>query len=222
VDSRFRRNLTLLATQSNYIKRGHKRFNMVTNIRVHDILSEELIADCIAGRRKSQELLYAHFSPKMFGICLRYASDYHSAEDILQDGFIKAFNNLHRFRNEGSFEGWLKRIFVNTSIEHYRKNLQRRQITTIDHAESIEQVATTPLDNLAKDELLGLVQKLSPGYRTVFNLYAIEGFAHKEIGKLLDISEGTSKSQLARARINLQKMIKELRKDERQRAESHR
>ena len=169
----------------------------------------DTIQAAIAGQRQAQEALYVHFSPKMFGICLRYASDYHSAEDILQEGFVKVFNNLDRFRGEGSFEGWMKRIFINTSIEFYRKSINKRNTVEIDsvYDQGFDSLA---LDRLAAKDLIQVIQKLPTGYRTVFNLYGIEGYTHKEIGKMLGISEGTSKSQLARARESIQRMIRDL------------
>lgn len=170
---------------------------------------KELINGCIARKRKYQELLYATFSPKMFSICLRYASDYHSAEDILQDGFVKVFRNVHKFRHEGSFEGWLRRIFVNTAIEHYRKAVPMYPILEVNNS-SFDFIDDNTLAQLEANDLMKLVQNLSPGYRTVFNLYVIEGYSHKDIADLLSISEGTSKSQLARARYILQKKVREL------------
>ena len=173
------------------------------------ITDKELIHGCIARKRKYQELLYANFSPKMFAICLRYASDYHSAEDILQDGFVKVFRNIHKFRHEGSFEGWLRRIFVNTAIEHYRKAVPMYPILEVNNSH-LDVIDDLTLAQLEADDLMGLVQSLSPGYRTVFNLYVIEGYSHKEIAEMLGISEGTSKSQLARARYLLQKKVRQL------------
>ena len=177
------------------------------------VINEDVLKACIAGNQASQELLYHYFAPKMFGICLRYAHDYPTAEDLLQDGFIKVFNKLHLFRYEGSFEGWLKRIFINTSIEHYRKSSSRQFFVELDQAHG-KSFDSTVIDELAAEDLLKVIQKLPNGYRTVFNLYAIEGYNHKEIGALLKISEGTSKSQLARARAALQKKIKSLRTNE--------
>lgn len=170
------------------------------------VIDQQTLKHCIAGRRDAQELLYNYFAPTMFGICLRYASDYHSAEDILQEGFIKVFNNIDRFRGEGSFEGWMKRIFINTAIEYYRKATHYSYVDIeLAADQSTKEVA---LQNLMKDDLLKVIQQLTPGYRTVFNLYAIEGYSHKEIGKMLNISDGTSKSQLARARMALKRLIK--------------
>ena len=152
------------------------------------------------------EALYKKYASTMFGICLRYAVDTPQAEDMLQEGFIKVFGHIHQFRREGSFEGWMKRIFVNTAIEWLRRNSQMNQMLDVD---------TTPLNRVQQDDfhklsakdLLGFVQSLAPGYRTVFNLYAVEGYSHKEIGEMLGINEGTSKSQFARARYMLEKMV---------------
>lgn len=156
-----------------------------------------------------QEELYNRFSGKMYAVCLRYANNSDDAQDLLQEGFIKVFRNLHRFRAEGSFEGWIRRVFVNSSIEHYRKKSLQLSKVSDREENTIEDVDTTALDNLAEKDIIRLIQDLSPGYRTVFNLYVIEGYSHKEIGEMLGISEGTSKSQLARARSILQKKVSE-------------
>lgn len=177
-----------------------------TKILTAGLSQSEIIDGCLAGNRNCQEALYKFFSPRMFGICLRYAKDYHGAEDILQEGFVKVFNNIDKFRGDGSFEGWMKRIFVNTAIENYRKSQNHKGHIEVEHA-TFQQVSATAIQNLATQDLLKLIQKLSPGYKMVFNLYVIEGFSHKEIAEKLTISEGTSKSQLARARAILQKMV---------------
>jgi RNA polymerase sigma factor (sigma-70 family) len=154
-----------------------------------------------------QEELYNRFSGKMYAVCLRYANNSNDAQDLLQEGFIKVYRNLHRFRAEGSFEGWIRRVFVNSSIEHFRKkSLQLSKVSEKEES-SIGDTDISALDNLAEKDIINLIQELSPGYRTVFNLYVIEGFSHKEIAAQLGISEGTSKSQLARARTILQKKV---------------
>ncbi len=166
----------------------------------------DIIKGCIEGDRKSQSRLYDAFSSKMFGICLRYAKDYHQAEDILQDGFVKTFRHISKFRFEGSFEGWLRRIFVNTAIEQIRKNIHVSEI--VEHQIDYRyQSDNEGIHNLATGEIMKMVQDLSPGYRTIFNLFAIEGFSHQEIADQLKISEGTSKSQFARARAILMKKV---------------
>ena len=159
------------------------------------------------GDRRMQEELYRRFSPRMYGVCMRYAGNVEEAEDILQEGFIKVFKKLGSFRSEGSFEGWVRRIFVNTAIEHFRRKTYQQSITE-QHENTIEGKSLSVLDNLGEKDILKLVQDLSPGYRTVFNLYVVEGYTHKEIGDMLGISEGTSKSQLSRAKVLLQEMVK--------------
>jgi RNA polymerase sigma factor (sigma-70 family) len=173
----------------------------------YTISESDLIKGCIAGDRRMQEELYRRFSPKMYAVCLRYANNADDAQDLLQEGFIKVYRNLHRFRAEGSFEGWIRRVFVNTSIEHFRKKSTRLSMVTDKEENTIEDADITALHKLAEKDSINIIQELSPGYRTVFNLYVVEGYSHKEIGELLGISEGTSKSQLARAKGVLQKKI---------------
>lgn len=170
------------------------------------LTENKLLENCIAGDRKSQKQLYDMYAPKMFSVCLRYAKNQPDAEDILQDGFVKLFNNLHRFRGEGSFDGWVRRIFVNTAIEHIRrKNLntvvgEGLENTIVDRQKSA-------LDNLYEKDLIKTSMTLSDGYRTVFTLYAVEGFSHKEIAAQLGITESTSKSQFSRAKAILRNML---------------
>lgn len=173
----------------------------------YNISESDLIKGSIAGDRRMQEELYRRFAPKMYAVCLRYANNANDAQDLLQEGFIKVYKNLHRFRAEGSFEGWVRRVFVNTSIEHFRKKSAQLSSVSEKEENTIEDSDITALDSLAEKDIINLVQELSPGYRTVFNLYVVEGYSHKEIGDMLGISEGTSKSQLARAKSILQKKI---------------
>jgi len=153
-----------------------------------------------------QEQLYQKYSPKMYAVCLRYASNADDAKDLLQEGFIKIFKNLGKYRGDGSFEGWIRRIFVNTCIEHFRKKANLYNVSEI-HETTVEDKEWNVLDRLAESDIMKMIQDLSPGYRTVFNMHVIEGYSHKEIGELLGINEGTSKSQLARAKVVLQKMV---------------
>ncbi len=169
--------------------------------------TEEAIRQgCVKGDRRFQQMLYNMLSGKMFAVCMRYANDYSAAQDLLQEGFVKVFKNIEKFRGDGSFEGWVRRIFVNTAIEHYRKqvNMYALHDSETKHYEYYE---TNALENLKQEDVMKMIQQLSDGYRTVFNLYVVEGYSHKEIGDMMNISEGTSKSQLARARYLLQKMI---------------
>ena len=153
-----------------------------------------------------QELLYHKYSSKMYGVCLRYSGNVEDANDLLQEGFIKVFKNLNKFRAEGSFEGWLRRIFVNTSIEHFRKKVKLYNVSEIQE-NVIEDYNLNILDTLAEKDIIALVDELSPGYKTVFNMHVIEGYSHKEIADTLGITEGTSKSQLARAKGVLKKSL---------------
>jgi RNA polymerase sigma-70 factor (ECF subfamily) len=143
----------------------------------------------------------------MYGVCLRYASNAEEAEDILQEGFIKVFNKIGSFRREGSFEGWVRRIFVNTAIEQFRKKIYLQPISDVEE-DTIDGKYLSVLDKLSEKDIIQLVQQLSPGYRTVFNMYVVEGYSHREISEILGISEGTSKSQLSRAKNILQELVK--------------
>jgi RNA polymerase sigma factor (sigma-70 family) len=167
----------------------------------------DLIEGCLRGDRKIQHELYKRFAPKMYGVCLRYASNAEEGEDILQEGFIKVFNKIGSFRREGSFEGWIRRIFVNTAIEQFRKKVYLQPITEVEE-DTVEGKYLSVLDKLSEKDIIQLVQQLSPGYRTVFNMYVVEGYTHKQISELLGISEGTSKSQLSRAKLILQNLVR--------------
>jgi RNA polymerase sigma factor (sigma-70 family) len=174
----------------------------------NQIISEsDLLEGCRRGDRKMQHELYNRFAPKMYGVCLRYASNAEEAEDILQEGFIKIFNKIGSYRGEGSFEGWIRRIFVNTAIEHFRKKTYLQPIGETEE-NTVEGKYLSVLDNLAEKDIIQLIQQLSPGYRTVFNMYVVEGYSHKQIAEMLGISEGTSKSQLSRAKLILQDLVK--------------
>jgi RNA polymerase sigma-70 factor (ECF subfamily) len=165
-----------------------------------------LIKNCLNGDRKHQKALYDLYSPKLFAICLRYTKNQMDAEDVLQEGFVKVFNNLHKFKGEGCFEGWMRRIFVNTSIEY----LRTKKAPAID-CEFVENCLSdkqpSPLENLYNKDLLKSAETLSPGYQTVFNLYAIEGYSHQEIANTLGITESTSKSQYSRAKASLRAIV---------------
>jgi RNA polymerase sigma-70 factor (ECF subfamily) len=170
-------------------------------------LYNQLIEGCRSNQREAQYKLYNILSGKMFSVCLRYAKNREAAEDLLQEGFVKMFNNIEKFRGEGSFEGWVRRIMVNTAVEHYRKSTKMYPMVNVeDVSKNIHW--EDPGDELQLEDLVGMINKLSPGYRTIFNLYVVEGYSHREIGELLEISEGTSKSQLSRARYLLMDIVK--------------
>ncbi|MGE4586073.1 MAG: RNA polymerase sigma factor [Mangrovibacterium sp.] len=166
----------------------------------------QLIKDCAAGRTRAQARLYQLFAPRMYGVCLRYSRNVAEAEDNLQDGFIKVFDKIRTFRREGSFEGWVRRIMVNVSLEKFRKQNLLHPVDDLTAFEMPEP-SVDVLSGIAADDLMKLIRELSPRYRMVFNLYVFEGMSHREIARELKISEGTSKSNLSRARMILKKQI---------------
>src|SRR6478735_3884497 len=168
---------------------------------------EHLVKCCKDGQRKSQEMLYKQFAAKMLGVCMRYATDKMEAEDMLQNGFIKVFQKIADYRGDGSFEGWVRRIMVHSSIEYYRRHHKMMRVVDIDEAGHEPSVNAAASSSLEAKDLLVLIKALSPGYRMVFNLYAIDGYSHKEIAEIVGISEGASKSQLSRARAILKQEI---------------
>jgi RNA polymerase sigma factor (sigma-70 family) len=166
----------------------------------------DLMEGCKAGNRQMQEMLYKQTASKMLAVCMRYAKDRMEAEDVLQMGYVKIFQKVKEYRGEGSFEGWIRRIMVNTAIESYRKNLRTLSIVPIEDA--YEQPSQSfDYSSLGMQDLMKVIQKLADGYRMVFNMYIIEGYSHKEIAETLGITEGASKSQLSRARAILQQEI---------------
>lgn len=169
---------------------------------------KDLIKRCQDNDPKAQGTLYQQLAPKMFGICLRYTRNHMEAEDVLQEGFIKVFRHLKDYRNDGSLEGWIRRTMVNTAINFYKKRAKYQNDISLDQSEPINQEEESAIDKLSAKELLEHIQELPDGYRMVFNLNVIEGYTHKEIGEMLNISENTSKSQLSRARSVLQGKLK--------------
>ena len=170
---------------------------------------EALVKACKKGDPKGQQRVYETYSPKMFGICFRYVHNDYEAEEIMIEGFVKVFDKINTFKLEGSFEGWIRRIMVNQSLMYLRSNKNSQLQTSYDHVlyePEPEQFRT----DLETQDLLKLIEKLPLGYRTVFNLYAIEGYSHAEIAKRLGITESTSKSQLSRARVILQNAVMEM------------
>ncbi len=170
----------------------------------------KIIKGCLQHQKADQYRLYALFSKKMYGICLRYAASNDEAQDILQEGFVKVFANLPSFKGKGSLEGWIKKIFIHTAIEKYRERIYH---IPMEHVREDELFVSRNqgYEALHARDILVLVQKLPAQYRLVFNLYALEGYSHKEIGESLGISESTSRSNLARARLFLkEKLNKEL------------
>jgi len=167
---------------------------------------KELIDACLRGNPLAQKSLYDTYSSKLYGICLRYSGKEEEAQDILQDSFIKIFTKLNTYLYTGSFEGWLKRIVTNTAIEYFRRKVD---LEKVDEITFNPYLSVDSDKSLEVEELLKMIQELPEGYRMIFNMYAIDGYTHGEIAKKLNISEGTSKSQLSRARAHLQKKFKE-------------
>ncbi|MDH5603837.1 MAG: RNA polymerase sigma factor [Cyclobacteriaceae bacterium] len=177
-------------------------------LSIHRQTEEDLIEQCIKGHAKAQKVIFERYSPRMFGVCLRYIKDEQIAEDILITGFMKVYDKLHQFKFEGSFEGWIRRIMVNESLSYIRQNKQMYIGSDIEKAGDVADVGAFGT-HLEQEDLLNMIALLPEGYRMVFNLYAIEGFSHKEIASLLDIQESTSKSQLSRARAMLRHQLVE-------------
>jgi RNA polymerase sigma-70 factor (ECF subfamily) len=168
-------------------------------VKVNKAIDEQIFNGCLKGDGKAQKAFYQHFSSSMYAVCLRYSNTQEDAKDILQDGFVKVFSKLNQFTGKGSLEGWMKRIFINTSLEHYRVNKVYQQQSDVESAYYISDAAVA-IEKITQKEILFVLNQMAPGYRTVLNMFVIEGYGHAEIAELLGISEGTSKSQLSRAR----------------------
>ena len=166
----------------------------------------QLIEDCKAGKQSAQSQLYKAFAPVLFGVCMRYARDVTEAEDTLHEGFLIIFRKIDQFAGKGSFEGWMKRIMVNIALEKFRKRFRLHTVEDINVYDS--KVATDDVyAQMNANQLMEIIQELPPRYKMVFNLYAIDGYNHKEIAEMMGIAEGTSKSNLARARKIVQDKI---------------
>lgn len=166
---------------------------------------EELIDKCKQGERKAQEQLYRKYAHILFGICLKYSHNKMEAEDSLHDSFMTIFEKIGQYRSKGSFEGWIKRITVNTILQKFRKEEFLNAVS--ENMEGEEEEIDTGYDGIGLQTLLGYIQELPNKYRTTFNLYVLDGYSHKEISELLGTSTGTSKSNLARARMILKEKI---------------
>ena len=171
-----------------------------------DLNLEEIIKACIKNDQVAQRTLFDRYAGKMMSVCRRYAKNQEEAEDFVQEGFIKMFKNLHQFKFEGSFDGWVRRIFVNTAIKHYHQQNKHHQ--TLDLLQGMNKtVDPNAISRLNENELMNLISELPAGYRVVFNMFVIEGYSHKEISEMLNIRESTSRSQLVKARKWLQSKI---------------
>lgn len=168
---------------------------------------EQMLAGSVKNNPAAQEELYNRFSPRMLGVCYRFAKNREDAEDMLQEGFIKIFTQLHQYRNEGALEGWIRRIIVHTCINILKKNKKFADSVNIIYAKSIHIREEMIPSIMQAKQVVECIRLLPVGYRTVLNLYAIEGFSHKEIGQLLDIEESTSRSQYTRAKAMLEEIL---------------
>ena len=178
----------------------------MTNERITD--EQQLITGCKEGKSWAQKAIYDRYAAAMMSVCVRYVTDRETARDLLQEGFIKLFTKIDSFTGAGAFGGWVRRIFVTTSLEYLRQNDTLKQSASIEeYGNYIENDDVTVLQKISADDLMACVAQLSDGYRTVFNLYAIEGYSHAEIAEMLGISEVTSRSQFMRARKILQKNV---------------
>jgi RNA polymerase sigma factor (sigma-70 family) len=166
-----------------------------------------LLEGCRKNDRESQRLLYQHYYAYAMSICLRYCRSLDEAKEIVNDGFMKVYQKLDQHETESSFKGWLRKIMINSAIDHYRKESKHYNHVEATADKVSEPTVGTVLDDISYAELIGMIQHLSPAYRAVFNLHVIDGYTHDEIGKILNISEGTSKSNLMKARENLKTMI---------------
>lgn len=178
--------------------------SLVGSTSIDDVQS--LVRGCLSKDRESQKLLYRHFYGYAMSVCLRFASSTDDALEILNDGFMKVFNKTDKYNPKKSFKGWLRRIMINTALDHYRKNLKHSYHAKLNGNEPVF-THESVMDKLSYEEIIALIQKLSPAYRAVFNLYVIDGYRHDEIARILHISVGTSKSNLSKARANLRSML---------------
>jgi len=178
----------------------------------------EIIRGCLNNDRASQKALYDTFYSKMLGVCMRYSRTNDEAEDLVHEGFLKVFNKIDKLNNSDSLEGWMKRIMVNTAIDLIRKNKNNSLLMSNNYADEnfsdvADEIEDTDFElHFEKKDIMKAVQELSPAYRTVFNLYIMEDYSHKQISELLNISEGTSKSNLSKAKVNVRESLMNLKK----------
>ena len=171
------------------------------------MVEKEDIEKLKKGDRATQEKVYKYYAPKLKSICMRYANSLFEAEDIFQEAFIKIFSRIHKFQYDFSFHAWVRKIVVNTAIDYYKKNLKFANHKNHDDINESDYGSVEIEDNLSTDELLETIQKLPEGYRIIFNMYEIEGYSHSEIAEMLNIAEGTSKSQLFKAKKYLKNLL---------------
>jgi RNA polymerase sigma-70 factor (ECF subfamily) len=170
-------------------------------------MSEPNLQACLHGDRLAQKQLFERFKGKMFALCLRYANSREDAEDVLQEGFVKVFRDLKQYSGVGNFEGWMRKVFVNTALQHLQKQKNSLITLELDGQDFPDEQEPTPAEELPAQQMIRILQKLPPGFRTIFNLHILEGYSHPEIAEILGISVGTSKSQLLRAKAHFKKLL---------------
>jgi len=176
---------------------------------------EEIVEKCKIGDKQAFTLLYNKYAPKLLGVCIRYAKSREEAEDMLQEGFIRLFQKMDSYNGSGSFEGWMRRVIVNTAINYYKTQIKYNNTLNVENNDLVfkEKYQNEPEnDTIPQNKLLEMIQQLPDGYKTVFNLYVLDGYTHKEIATILNISENTSKSQLSKARKALQIQVEQYKK----------
>lgn len=176
-------------------------------VKPSQMTEELMIQGCKDNLAPAQEAMYARFSPRMLGVCYRYAKNKEDAEDMLQEGFIKVYSQIHQFKGEGSLEGWIRRIMVHTCINHLKKNKKFNESVSLVHASGLSFKDYSIPSILQAKQVVECIRLLPLGYRTVLNLYAIEGFSHREVSEILDIEESTSRSQYTRAKALLEDIL---------------
>jgi RNA polymerase sigma factor (sigma-70 family) len=189
----------------------YRMMSMILDKR--NMSEEQMIKGCLKNNPLAQRTLYNKLGPKMMGVCLRYMTNTEEAQDVLQDGFVKVFDKLGAYSGAGSFEGWVRRIFVNTALDAIRKNKHLKHQAQIDDVAFALKSNDFIFETLVAEDLMKVLQELPLGYKTVFNLYAIEGYSHKEIAKKMNVTISTSKSQFSRAKAMLREKISELEKE---------
>jgi RNA polymerase sigma-70 factor (ECF subfamily) len=168
---------------------------------------QELAQGCLKGKREAQKALFDQYAGKMMSVCRRYFSDREEAADVLQDGFIKVFERIHQWQGSGPLGGWIRTVIVNTALTHIRSNKKWKDTVDIEDVHEIDNSDLSGLEKMQADDILELIERMPTGYKTVFNLFAIEGYGHKEIGEMLGISENTSKTQFLKSKEWLKKTL---------------
>ena len=177
-----------------------------TNTKANHLDERELIKGCVDNDVQCQKVLYEQYAPKMMGVSLRYCNSKMEAEDVLQDAFIKIFNKINTFKGEGSFEGWIRKIVVFTALKSNDKRVQKFEPGSLENVQE-QSFDSKAISNMETASLLSILQELPDGYKAVFNLYAVEGYSHREVGEILGISDVTSRSQYSRAKQHLIKLL---------------